>query len=99
MPEWLGAVLFIGVIIAAVYGWEALKDRGGKTATAMEGVEAVGRGVGWLMIKLYALVILAVAGLCFWVASSTGEGSLYAAGGVIAAYGLYLLLGGSWVIY
>lgn len=70
-------------------GWE-IAD------TGVDVAGSVVRGIGWLVLKAYALLLIA-AGIAVMVFLDdlAGKGG----GLLIAGYGTYLLLGGSWVIY
>ena len=70
-------------------GWE-------KADKVASGIGTVASGIGWIMIKAYALAIIA-GGIAICVAIPGGGSKAIGVG--IAAYGVYLLLGGSWIIY
>lgn len=64
MPTWMSAVLFFGAIFGGVVAWEKVKERGGRTQSALEGVEAVGSWFGSameLLIDLFFVVLGLVA--------------------------------------
>lgn len=59
------------------------------------GVGTVARGIGWVMIRIYALLLIGFGVLCFmWL-----DGFAKAAGLLFVGYGLYLMFGGTWIIY
>lgn len=60
-----------------------------------DGIGAAARGVGWVVVRLYALGLIALGGLILFLGD--GPGSLVGLAAI--AYGVYLLFGGSWVVY
>lgn len=76
MPEWLGAILFVAAIFGVSFLWEALKDKakakGGKSAAAAKGAEAIGTGVEWGMRILLGVAALAVGLFFLWFGIKDG---------------------------
>lgn len=59
------------------------------------GVGTVARGIGWVMVRIYALALIAI-GLAALFAV---DGAASLGGLVIIGYGVYLMFGGSWIVY
>lgn len=104
MPEWLGAILFIAAIFGVSFLWEALKDKakakGGKSAAAAKGAEAIGTGVEWGMRILLGVAALAVGLFFLWFGIKDGAWQGWVGGIVLIAYAINLFRGGSvWIVY
>ena len=69
-------------------GWEALD-------TGLSVAGSAARGVGWLVIRIYALFLLLVGVLVLF----KGDGASRLAGFPVIGYAIYLMMGGSWIIY
>lgn len=59
------------------------------------GLGTAARGVGWVIVRLYALGLIALGGVFLFLA----DGPAALIGLLVIAYGLYLLFGGSWIVY
>lgn len=72
-------------------GWEVVD-------TGLDVAEGAVQGIGWLILKGYALLLILVGlVMIFWLGGMDYKAILVGLG--VAGYGVYLLLGGSWVIY
>lgn len=59
------------------------------------GVGSVARGVSWVVVRIYALLLIVAGGAVLFMMN----GPTALVGLVIIAYGIYLMFGGSWVVY
>lgn len=93
----LGGLLVLGVLFAAVWGWETLKERQDGVGNAARGASEVAGVAGRGLARLFG-VVLAVLGLVllFGVGGSAG---VIVLGLVLVVYGGYLAFGGSWVVF
>lgn len=92
------AILFLGAIFAVVYYFQRLKEKGGAAGAAVSGAETLGRGAGWLLVKAYGVLLTGVGCVMLFSAQGSSAGTKIA-GIAVASYGLYLIFGGSLVIY
>lgn len=96
--EWLWVVLFFGGAIGIGVAWDKLKERGGKAGRAAEATGEVAGSIGRGLIRLYGLA-LGAAGVIgvIWLGSAGWQ--IWLAAALLVGYGLYLVFGGSWVIW
>ncbi len=95
----LGAIAIIGGIVAVMYGWDWLKSRNNKLGRAAEATGEAAGAVGRGLVRIYGVAIVALGGFGIF-AGVTGSGiGLLLGGLVLVGYGIYLLFGGSFVIW
>lgn len=89
---------FIAAIVGASMYFSHLKEKGGAAGRAVSGVETFGRGIGWVLLRVYAAVLILAGVLLIFVVHDAPAGTKVA-GVAIGAYGLYLMFGGRFVVY
>ncbi|OFE16143.1 hypothetical protein BA895_19840 [Humibacillus sp. DSM 29435] len=89
---------FIAAIVGVSMYFSHLKEKGGAAGRAVSGVETVGRGIGWVLLRVYAAVLIFVGFLMIFVVQDAPTGTMVA-GVAIGAYGLYVMFGGRFVVY